>query len=144
MLVIFNPIVIYLFIHFHQFDFLCDNSPSLMVSLDFSAWVQSFSACQTWKQKGEAEEGGGGCYHLMLSAWSPHWVRLTSTFSLSLSAVGLCFLLWSVFYTAGDPLWQWQHLDTDILSPQPPLWLAGRVTSFPMLMFSACLANCCW
>ena len=28
---------------------------------------------------------------------------LTSTFSLSLSAVGLCFLLWSVFYTAGDP-----------------------------------------
>ena len=28
---------------------------------------------------------------------------LTSTFSLSLSAVGLCFLLWSVVYTAGDP-----------------------------------------
>ena len=27
---------------------------------------------------------------------------LTSTFSLSLSAVGLCFLLWSVVYTAGE------------------------------------------
>ena len=45
----------FIFTYFHQFGFLCDNSPSLMVSLDFSAWAQSFSACQTWKQKVEGE-----------------------------------------------------------------------------------------
>ena len=29
-------------------------------------------------------------------------LHLTAQFSLSLSAVGLCFLLWSVVYTAGE------------------------------------------